>query len=79
MNAKAAAALKPTLETGTQESRSMTADHLQGIEKFEADLICRGPHDLRVVAKNHAAKIALEPNGGRPWDSFYWFSANWWD
>lgn len=38
MDARAAAAVKPALETGRQEPRGMTADHLQGIEKFEADL-----------------------------------------
>jgi type I restriction enzyme M protein len=38
MDAKATAAVKPALETGRQELRGMTADHLQGIEKFEADL-----------------------------------------
>ena len=38
MDARAAAAVKPTVETARQESSRMTADHLQGIEKFEADL-----------------------------------------
>jgi type I restriction enzyme M protein len=38
MDARAAAAVKPALETGRQEPRGMTADHLQGIEQFEADL-----------------------------------------
>ena len=38
MDVRAAAAVKPALETGRQEPRGMTADHLQGIEKFEADL-----------------------------------------
>jgi type I restriction enzyme M protein len=38
MDARATAAVKPALETGTQEPRGMTVDHLQGIEKFEADL-----------------------------------------
>jgi type I restriction enzyme M protein len=38
MDARVAAAVKPTLETARQEPRVMTADHLQGIEKFEADL-----------------------------------------
>jgi hypothetical protein len=38
MDAKAAAAVKPAFETGRQELRGMTADHRQGIEKFEADL-----------------------------------------
>src|SRR6516225_12481595 len=37
MDARAATAAKPALET-RQEPRVMTADHLQGIEKFEADL-----------------------------------------
>jgi type I restriction enzyme M protein len=38
MDARSAAADKPTLETARQQPRGMTADHLQGIEKFEADL-----------------------------------------
>jgi type I restriction enzyme M protein len=38
MDAKAAAAVEPALETARQEPSRMTADHLQGIEKFEADL-----------------------------------------
>jgi type I restriction enzyme M protein len=38
MDARVAAAVKPAPDTGRQEARSMTADHLQGIEKFEADL-----------------------------------------
>jgi type I restriction enzyme M protein len=38
MDVRAAAAVKPALETGRQELRGITADHLQGIEKFEADL-----------------------------------------
>ncbi len=38
MDARAAAAVKPALETNRREPRGMTADHLQGIEKFEADL-----------------------------------------
>ena len=38
MNARAAAVIKPALETDRQEPRGMTADHLQGIEQFEADL-----------------------------------------
>jgi type I restriction enzyme M protein len=36
--ARAAAAVKPAIETVRQEPRGMTADHLQSIEKFEADL-----------------------------------------
>src|SRR5271154_7094835 len=38
MDASAAAAIKPALETARQEPRGMTADHFQCIEKFEADL-----------------------------------------
>jgi type I restriction enzyme M protein len=38
MDASAGTAIKPSLETARQEPRGMTADHLQGIEKFEADL-----------------------------------------
>jgi type I restriction enzyme M protein len=38
MDARAAAVIKPALETARQEPRGMTADHLQGIEKFEAGL-----------------------------------------
>lgn len=38
MDARAAAAIKPALETSRQELRGMTADHLQGIEQFEAEL-----------------------------------------
>jgi HsdM N-terminal domain len=38
MDASAAAAVKPVLETARQEPGGMTADHFQGIEKFEADL-----------------------------------------
>jgi type I restriction enzyme M protein len=38
MDATAAAALKPALETPRQEPNRMTVDHFQGIEKFEADL-----------------------------------------
>jgi type I restriction enzyme M protein len=38
MDARAATAVKPALEAAKKEPRGMTADHLQGIEKFEADL-----------------------------------------
>src|SRR6516162_7541377 len=38
MDATPARAAKPALERARQEPRPMTADHLQGIEKFEADL-----------------------------------------
>jgi type I restriction enzyme M protein len=38
MDVRVAAAIKPALETARQEPSRMTADHLQGIEKFEADL-----------------------------------------
>jgi type I restriction-modification system DNA methylase subunit len=38
MDARAATAAKPALETTGKEARGMTADHLKGIEKFEADL-----------------------------------------
>ncbi len=38
MDANAAAAVKPVPDTGRQQALSITADHLQGIEKFEADL-----------------------------------------
>ena len=38
MDARAAAAVGPAIETAKQEPRGMTADHLQGIEKFEANL-----------------------------------------
>ena len=38
MDERTAAAVKPALETGRREPRGMTADHLQGLEKFEADL-----------------------------------------
>ncbi len=38
MDAKAATAVHPPLKTARQEPRGMTADHLQGIKKFEADL-----------------------------------------
>ena len=38
MDERAAVVVKPALETLTRKSRGMTADHLQGIEKFEADL-----------------------------------------
>jgi type I restriction enzyme M protein len=38
MDARAAAAVKPARETERREPRGLTADHLQGIAKFEADL-----------------------------------------
>jgi type I restriction enzyme M protein len=38
MDARAAATVKPGLETAKKAPPVMTADHLQGIEKFEADL-----------------------------------------
>jgi type I restriction enzyme M protein len=38
MDAKVAAPVEPALEPVRREPRGMTADHLQGIEKFEADL-----------------------------------------
>jgi hypothetical protein len=38
MDARAVAAVKPSLETAGKERRGMTADHFQGIEKCEADL-----------------------------------------
>src|SRR5271154_3693173 len=38
MDASAAAAIKPALETARQEPRGMTADHFADIEKFESDL-----------------------------------------
>src|SRR5215217_1738468 len=37
MDARVAAPVKPALET-RKEPRGMTADHLQGIEKFESNL-----------------------------------------
>jgi hypothetical protein len=36
MDASVAVAVKLMVGTGRQEPRGMTADHLQGIEKFEA-------------------------------------------
>ena len=38
MDARSVAAVKPVPGTRRQEARSMTAEPLQGIEKFEADL-----------------------------------------
>lgn len=38
MDARVAATVKPALKTARNEPHGMTADHLQGIEKFEADL-----------------------------------------
>ena len=38
MDPRTATAVKPALETTRKEPRIMMADHLQGIEKFEADL-----------------------------------------
>jgi type I restriction enzyme M protein len=38
MDARVAEAINPAPETAERKLRGMTADHLQGIEKFEADL-----------------------------------------
>jgi hypothetical protein len=38
MDVSVAAVVKPALETARQGPSRMTADHLEGIEKFEADL-----------------------------------------
>jgi type I restriction enzyme M protein len=38
MDARAAATVEPALETAIKERQRLTADHLLGIEKFEADL-----------------------------------------
>src|SRR5258707_725441 len=38
MDGSAAAVVEPALEKGREKPLGITADHLQGIEKFEADL-----------------------------------------
>ena len=38
MDARVAEAVTPAFETAKREPRGMTADHFQGIGKFEADL-----------------------------------------